>query len=131
MSFPHYLFVYGTLRKAADGSLHKYLRNRAEFIDTATLPGTLYEISGYPGAVMARSNPTSCIHGEVYRLLQADTVLQAIDSYEECSEDFPQPHEYQRVQQIVTLSTGQAITAWLYLYNHSVSNRKLLENGNY
>lgn len=127
----HYLFVYGTLRKARDGSLHGHLRNRAEFLDTATLPGTLYEISGYPGAVLSTCKPASYIHGEVYCLLQADAVLHTLDRYEECSTDIPQPHEYRRVQRTVTLSIGKSIPAWVYLYNQAVSHRKILESGNY
>lgn len=127
----HYLFVYGTLRKAHDGSLHAYLKDRATFSDTATLPGKLYEIAGYPGAVMSISKPINIIHGEVYRLLQPEAVLQTLDAYEECSVDFPQPHEYRRAQQTVTLSTGKLMTAWVYLYQHPVCRHKMIANGDY
>lgn len=125
-----YLFVYGSLRKAQDGSMHGYLQRRALFVDTATLPGELYEISGYPGALL-ESSSLNRIHGEVYRLLEPEAVLHTLDVYEECSPDFPIPQEYQRIQKTVTLSTGQSVIAWIYVYCHSVIHCKFLENGDY
>lgn len=126
-----YLFVYGSLRKAQDGSLHTYLKERATFFDTATMPGKLYKIADYPATVVSISKPANIVHGEVYCLLQPETVLQTLDAYEECSVDFPQPHEYQRAQQTITLSTGKLMTAWVYLYQHPVSRHKIIENGDY
>lgn len=130
MSPIQYLFVYGSLRKAKDGSLHRYLQNQTQFIDTATLNGKLFEISGYPGAVVS-TNCVSRILGEVYRIKQPEAALHTLDHYEECSPDFPTPHEYRRIQKIITLSTGKPVVAWVYVYCRSVSHCKLIVNGDY
>lgn len=90
-----YLFVYGTLRRSHAGSLHPFLQDRADYIDMASMPGKLYEVKNYPGAVR-RAEDAFRIDGEVYRLHDAKRLLQTLDRYEECTEHFPTSQEYRR-----------------------------------
>ena len=126
-----HLFVYGTLRKAQDGGQHPFLRDQAIFIDLATVKGTLFHVAGYPGAIITPSHKNHPIHGEVYRLLNPALTLQILDDYEECSERFPKPHEYRRIQQRVTLETGESMQAWVYVYQRSITGLKRIESGDY
>lgn len=127
----NYLFVYGTLRKALDGSLHPYLKNRAEFIGNATLPGKLYQIGMYPGAAPIPAGSRHIVQGELYRLFRPRWLLQQLDDYEECGSHFPAPHEYQRKQENVSLSDNTHLQAWTYIYQHSTCGLKLIYKGEY
>ncbi|QPK64719.1 gamma-glutamylcyclotransferase [Methylomonas sp. LL1] len=126
-----YLFVYGTLRKTQDGRLHPYLKKRAVFIDHASLPGKLYQIGCYPGAVPEPAASGFRVHGEVYRLLDPARLLPILDEYEECTGHFPQPHEYRRVSASVTLADGWPLKAWVYWFRHSTAGLRQISSGDY
>lgn len=126
-----YLFVYGTLRKALDGSPHPYLKHQAEFIGNAGLPGRLYHIRDYPGAVLLAANSRSIVQGELYRLFRPRLSLQQLDDYEECGDSFPTPHEYQRGRVTVTLSDDTHAQAWAYIYQFSTHDLQAIDNGDY
>ncbi|NOT10349.1 MAG: gamma-glutamylcyclotransferase [Methylococcaceae bacterium] len=111
----NYLFVYGTLKRTSNSQEHHFLARHADFIDTARYYGKLYQIDYYPG-VIPSDNPDDSVDGEVYVLRDADAVLSYLDRYEECSPEFPEPHEYCRKQQTVCLNNGTALSAWIYLY---------------
>lgn len=125
------LFVYGTLRKAQDGSLHPFLRGQAVFMDLATIPGELFHVAGYPGAVLAPVNILHVIHGEIYRLLRPEFTLRQLDEYEECAEHCPKPHEYQRRALSVTRLNGKSMPAWVYLYQRQTAGLRRIEGGDY
>lgn len=126
-----YLFVYGSLRRAKNHSLHPYLNTHAVFIDRATLPGKLYHIASYPGAIPVHANDKSWIRGEVYRLLRPKLMLPILDHYEECTPQFPQPHEYQRRMSPVTLENGKILSAWVYWYGRPVAGLTQIATGDY
>lgn len=128
----NYLFVYGTLRQAylATTPVFAVVTAYCQHYGLARMPGKLYEVNGYPGAVDAIM-AGDWVQGEVYGVLQEDQVFFQLDTYEECSPAFPQPHEYQRVQRWVTLANGQRVTAWVYLYQDSLTNRQYIPSGDY
>lgn len=125
-----YLFVYGTLRKAKDGSVHPDLMQTI-FLNSASVSGKLYEVDNYPGLTLDFAGASQRVQGEVYRLLLPQQQLKKLDDYEECSELYPLPHEYQRMQTIVTLADGRAIKAWIYVFRHSIGGLKLITSGDY
>lgn len=126
-----HLFVYGSLCRLADATLHPLLGNDADYLCTAHLPGKLYEIDGYPGAIVLPRQTASIIHGELYRLKHPQALFQRLDAYEECAAQFPLPHEYRRITESVICADGTAIRAWLYVYNHSLAGRQLIQSGDY
>ncbi len=125
-----YLFVYGTLRKARDGSVHPFLR-QSQFFQPASVAGRLYLIGHYPGAVVDSLNSGSRIQGEVYRLPEPVRQFEMLDDYEECTEQYPQPHEYRRIAVKTRLSNGLKIQTWMYEFNHQVTGLKWLTGGDY
>jgi len=126
-----YLFVYGTLRKSLYGRLHPLLCDLAGYIGMASMPGELYEIKNYPGAIAHRAEMAFHVHGEVYQLHDAKRLLQTLDEYEECTEHFPNPHEYRRREKTITLSDQRLLIAWVYLYNRSVAGLERIVHGDY
>lgn len=131
MASIEHLFVYGTLCRQTDGALHPLLGKDAEYVCNGHLPGRLYEIDGYPGALLLSAPASSIIHGELYRLLNPQSLLQRIDVYEECAAHFPQPHEYRRAVVKVDSDGGKSIQAWIYLYNHPLAGRRMIASGDY
>ncbi|MEY4211694.1 MAG: hypothetical protein RLZ92_2075 [Pseudomonadota bacterium] len=127
--FSNFLFVYGTLRSDVKHPIADCLKQQANWIGPASYQGKLYQIADYPAAV-ASSNPSDKVYGEVYQLFNAD-LWSTLDDYEECSPSFPEPTEYLRTLQMVYLANGQALEAWLYLYNRPVNTLKVIESGDF
>ena len=125
-----YIFVYGTLRKAGGADMHRVLARHGVFCSEAMMQGRLYEIEGYPGAVMS-GNSNDRVHGELYRLLDSEAVWRQLDEYEGSADHFPEPREYLRKKVSVRLPGGEHVSAWVYLYNHDISCRVRIGSGDY
>ena len=125
-----YLFVYGSLRRTCAHPLHKFITQHAEYTGEGWLQARLYRINDYPGAVLS-DNPQHRVYGELYRLRDSETVFAKLDAYEECSDTFTEPHEYQRLVLPIFTGTAQTILAWTYIYNHPVTTACPLESGDW
>ncbi len=127
---PSHLFVYGTLRSDLRHPLHHLLRDGATRVGEGSCAGRLYDLGHYPGLVSPASADER-VRGEVYRLDVADRVLTALDVYEGCGPEDPQPQEYRRAVVDVTLATGSTVAAWAYIYNGSVASADWMPSGEY
>lgn len=107
--------------------MSRLLAENAEFVDYASYQGSLYNIDSYPGVVPS-GDPTHQVHGEVYRLADADRLLACLDRYEECGPEFPDPTEYRRQEQDVQLDNGDPVKAWVYVYNRSTAGLEFIES---
>ena len=125
-----YIFVYGTLRRETGHLMYHILARYADFIGDGYVHGKLYEVGGYPGMKLSE-NPVEKVYGEVYRLRDPDYVLKVLDEYEECNENYPEPHEYTRIQVTVHLTDGRVLQAWAYEYNYPTDTLELIPSGNY
>ena len=125
-----FLFVYGTLRKPIASDMHPMLAGGCEYYAEGIMQGTLYEVCGYPGAIQSNS-ANDKVFGELYQLLDRDRVLARLDEYEECSCRFPKPYEYIRGLVSIELFDGEAVLAWVYLYNRDVSKLQQIQSGDY
>ncbi len=112
---PELLFVYGTLRRGAGSRMHGLIARSGTLVGMATFQGVLYRIGAYPGAV-ASADPRHVVVGEVYRLRAPDFVFRRLDRYEGCGSGSGQDPEYARKRCLLTLASGQAVRAWIYLY---------------
>lgn len=127
-----YLLVYGTLLKTVQHPLHQVLAQQAQCLGRASFQGKLYALANknYPAALLS-AETTARVFGEVYLVQEADELFSVLDEYEECSAAFPAPTEYIRQQVPVTLSDGQTLSAWVYLYNHAVDENLRIISGDY
>lgn len=124
------LFVYGTLMRAAEHSMHPVLARSSTFIGAAHFNGRLYLVAHYPGAVPS-TTADDRVHGEVYRLRDAAALLQVLDDYEACAPHSPQPHEYVRRLCRVRLADETHAEAWIYLYNRAVDGLPRISSGRF
>jgi gamma-glutamylcyclotransferase (GGCT)/AIG2-like uncharacterized protein YtfP len=125
-----FIFVYGTLRRKTATAMHYLLARHCDYISDGYMQGKLYEVDGYPGAVESE-NADDKVKGELYKLTSRDLLLPALDEYEESTSKYPQPHEYIRKNILISLSGDESVSAWVYVFNHSVSGLKLIESGDY
>ncbi|MBK8816787.1 MAG: gamma-glutamylcyclotransferase [Methylococcaceae bacterium] len=127
---PDYLFVYGTLLRQCNNDICRILEHSADFKGLATFQGRLFKIDYYPGVIP--SNETNdAVQGEVYRLRHPELVLSQLDRYEECGPSFTEPTEYIRKIHSVRFSNGDAITAWIYIYNWPTDKLERIESGDF
>lgn len=124
---PAYLFVYGTLRAAFDGSMARWLRQSARLVGPATIGGALYRIADYPGLV---AGPGGRVQGDLFALADPAAILAMLDDYEECAAHHPQPHEYLRVAMTVQAADGP-VAAWVYLYARDTTGLPLVADGDF
>ncbi|HVW86844.1 MAG TPA: gamma-glutamylcyclotransferase family protein [Bryobacteraceae bacterium] len=94
------LFVYGTLRGRFGNRYAEMLRAEARFLATATVSGSIFLISDYPGY---RPDPPGSVQGELYRLSDPDRLIPILDEYE--GPDF---------ERVLIDVAGQA--AWIYQF---------------
>ena len=124
------LFVYGTLMRGYVHPMAKLLSANAEFLGEASCRGRLYMVKHYPGLVLS-NEPAEIVHGELYRLREAEVMLREFDMYEACGEGFPEPTQYVRQMCSVMLADGSESEAWTYVYNWPVAKLKLIESGRF
>lgn len=122
--------MYGSLRREIAHPMHSVLQQNSEFVAEAFVAGRLYAINDYPGVVLS-TDPADKVYGELYRLLDVQGVLAVLDAYEECSADFPPPHEYQRLPLNVMLSAERITLAWVYVYQYPVQENQRIASGDY
>ena len=125
-----YLFVYGSLRMACGHPLNQLIYQHADYIGNGWLQGRLYWVDDYPGAIPS-NNPQQRVFGEIYRLRDPETVLAALDLYEECSDAFPEPHEYQRQALPINTTSHHGIIAWTYIYRRPVNETSCIQSGDW
>ena len=124
------LFVYGTLMRGYVHPMAKLLSANAEFLGEASCRGRLYMVKHYPGLVLS-NEPAEIVHGELYRLREAEVMLREFDMYEACGEGYPEPTEYLRRLIEVRLADGTTEQAWTYVYNWPVTGLPRIDSGRF
>lgn len=117
------LFVYGTLRSQFDIAAARMLRECAELLGSATVPGSIYRIRHYPG-FRPEPDPASAglVHGELYRLKDPAPLIDGLDAYEDT--------EFTRVMTTVE-QDGVAKDAWIYRYDAPLPPDSLIASGDF
>jgi gamma-glutamylcyclotransferase (GGCT)/AIG2-like uncharacterized protein YtfP len=111
-----YLFVYGTLRSEFSNEHAKKLRTNARLVGPATVRGSIFRVSHYPGY---RPEPDGEVTGELYLLKDAGGTLAELDRYE--------GSDYKRLE--ITVSTGDS--AWIYEYAGEVPLSVRIDSGDF
>ena len=101
------LFVYGTLRRGSQNKFARLLHSQAQFVGNGRVPGRLYRLAAYPGALSSNTEG-EWIRGEVYAMEDPRWILPALDDYE--------GPKFERVKLEAELDSGVRVSAWVYLY---------------
>lgn len=102
-----YIFVYGTLRKNFRLKLKDRVTKDLEYVGSAKVEASLYDLGRYPGAV--KENGGDEVVGDVFRVTNAAKVFKVLDEYE--------GERFSREKEDVRLRGGASLNAWVYWYN--------------
>jgi gamma-glutamylcyclotransferase (GGCT)/AIG2-like uncharacterized protein YtfP len=124
------LFVYGTLRRASQHAMAKYLAARSAWLGLARMPGRLYDLGQYPGLLEA-VDAADWVCGDLYELADPDHTLAVLDRYEGYSPSDAHPWLFERVPATATLADGVSRPAWVYMYRQRVREEQRIHAGDY
>lgn len=81
------LFVYGTLRKGVENEFARYLASVAQRLGDGRVCGRLCHLGSYPGMKLSGDESDQVV-GDLYELIDAESVLPVLDEYERCGEEY-------------------------------------------
>jgi gamma-glutamylcyclotransferase (GGCT)/AIG2-like uncharacterized protein YtfP len=125
-----FLFAYGTLQPCLAPEQVADLVRDLVSVGTGSVPGTLYDLGSFPGAVL-ESNSSRRISGTVYRLPASADIVPRLDEYEEYYPESPNTSQFIRRQCSVQLTDGRTLECWVYEYNGRRDHAPILESGTY
>ena len=123
-----YLFVYNILRKSSGISC--ILSNSAIYIGDGIFKGKLYDAGFYPVAVPSEGDSDQ-VKGDVYALPDPESVLKTLDTFEGCRSGGSPKGEFHRDKATIYLQNGDAVKAWIYIYNRPIEGLKVIASGDY
>jgi gamma-glutamylcyclotransferase (GGCT)/AIG2-like uncharacterized protein YtfP len=129
---PGHLFVYGTLRSDAGGSMHARLMHGVRRVGSASIRGRLYDAGRYPAAI-ASDDAAGRVTGELYAVdaASADRLLATLDAYEGIDEAHPALSLFRRTIVAAEREDGMRVPAWAYLYNQPVDSLPRVTSGDW
>jgi gamma-glutamylcyclotransferase (GGCT)/AIG2-like uncharacterized protein YtfP len=122
------VFFYGTLMTGFQRPGRARLDHVLVPMGRGWIDAALFDLGIYPAAIPATD---SRVWGEVHQMLDADSVLHALDEIEGYSADEPDTSLYTRVETPVTMSDGQVVRAWVYFYNAPLGRAERIPSGDY
>lgn len=127
---PDVIFTYGTLRPGLGDVVEAHeFRATAKHLGPASFQGKLYAIDWYPGAIDS-ADPADVVIGDLFQFGKHADFFVKLDTYEGCTANSPDPHEYMRVIRTISVN-GQPQLAWIYLYNWAVTDQNRIESGDF
>lgn len=103
-----HVFVYGTLRRGGSNDINR-LAPPPRWVGRAAVPGTLYDLGAYPGALLGG---TGWVHGEVYAVQPA--LIAVLDEIEEV---YPQQSDEYRRRHVAVQIDGRTLQCLVYEIN--------------
>jgi gamma-glutamylcyclotransferase (GGCT)/AIG2-like uncharacterized protein YtfP len=116
-----HLFAYGTLRPESAPPGLAHLLRAASSLGAAWVPGELYDLGPYPGAIAPSGNAlqASRVYGEVLAFRELESRLPELDAYEGFDPASPHSSLFVRKPCTATLSSGRTLPCWIYLYGRT------------
>ncbi len=123
------VFFYGTLMTGFDRRRRAGIEESTlEYLGRGFIHAALFDLGIYPAAV---PDPDGRVWGEVYRMLQPDRVLPALDDIEGFCPEEPDASLYMRFEIPITLEDGRPETGWAYFYNAPLGRAERIASGDY
>lgn len=124
-----FVFFYGTLMTPFNRPGRQRVNPMMSFGGRGSIRAALFDLGIYPAAVPTDDGST--VLGEVYEMLDATTVLAALDEIEGYRAAEPERSLYTRVLTDVALDTGRSVQAWAYFYNAPLGRAQRIASGDY
>jgi gamma-glutamylcyclotransferase (GGCT)/AIG2-like uncharacterized protein YtfP len=125
------LFVYGTLRPGLPAAARAPHSRALCSHGLATLPGRLFDLGDYPGAVLDAAAATRVV-GEIAHLDLRVATLDALDRYEGFDPLRPERCLFRRERwRASALAAGEPIECWVYVFAGDVAGRPEIEGGDF
>lgn len=124
-----YLFVYGSLKRGFGGKEVTGLANQMKWIGTAKVPGRLYDLGKYVGAIV-ENDLDSFVKGELLEIPDP-SVLKRLDEYEEYNPARVLSCLFVRRQVRARVENGREVDAWIYVYNRDPGDAPIIPSGEY
>lgn len=116
------VFVYGTLLSGSCNPAERMVD--AEVVGPATAHGQIYDLGWFPGFKRQSTvEGDSLVKGEVIRIDEEG--LERLDAYEGV------PSLYSRGEITAITDDGEAIPAYVYIYNGNVHEDDLIPHGDF
>lgn len=122
------VFFYGTLMSGFERPGRARIDSKLEMQGRGWIRAALFDLGIYPAAIPAADGR---VWGEVYRMLDVDAVLEALDAIEGFRPAEPDASLYTRVEAPVTFEDGRVAAAWAYFYNAPLGRAERIESGDY
>ena len=124
-----YLFVYGSLKQGRGGKEASRMAQQLRYIGKAQVPGTLYDLGDYAGAIVD-TNEESFVIGELVELVDS-SVLKQLDEYEQYDPHRSRSCLFVRRKVRASLQNGKTVAAWIYVYNRDPGEAPIIASGEY
>lgn len=134
------LFVYGTLRPAAEMHMGRAMRRRlsreSRLIGAAVLPGRLLDLGRYPGLVETPPAPfaeggLSTVTGEILALDSPESTWPWLDEYEGYDPRDPKAGLYDRTIRTALSPGGTASEVWVYVLRQLPARQRYVASGDW
>ncbi|MBC3759620.1 gamma-glutamylcyclotransferase [Hyunsoonleella sp. SJ7] len=128
--FSDYLMVYGTLQKGSGNAMSEFLLRNSEYVCKGYFQGKLYKISWFPGATCSADSGDT-VYGSIFKLKHTTTVFEVLDDYEGYDALDEASSLFKREILDCFTEYGDAIKAWVYLYNQNVKDAPRILSGDF
>jgi gamma-glutamylcyclotransferase (GGCT)/AIG2-like uncharacterized protein YtfP len=130
MNMSDYLFAYGTLQPGYAPAEMANVAARLKFFNRGFVKGTLYDLGGYPGAILDPSSDQT-ITGLVLELPKDEDLLPELDAYEQFNPAAPASSQFLRILHPVILASGRALNCWVYVWNGNPASATIIPGGRF
>jgi gamma-glutamylcyclotransferase (GGCT)/AIG2-like uncharacterized protein YtfP len=125
---PDRVFFYGTLMAGFDRRRRADIDDKLTYLGRGAMTASLFDLGLYPAAVPA---PEGEVWGELYEVIDPDSVLAALDEIEGYRPGRPDQSLYTRERTDVRLTDGTVAGAWVYFYNAPLGAAPRIASGDY
>jgi gamma-glutamylcyclotransferase (GGCT)/AIG2-like uncharacterized protein YtfP len=122
------VFFYGTLMSGFERAGRSRVEAKLTAMGRGSIGAALFDLGIYPAAIPSTD---SRVNGEVYRIADAEQVLEVLDELEGHRPTEPDTSLYRRIETPVTMDDGQVAVAWVYFYNAPLGQAQRIESGDY
>jgi gamma-glutamylcyclotransferase (GGCT)/AIG2-like uncharacterized protein YtfP len=122
------VFFYGTLMSGFERPGRSRIDPKLTPEGHGSIRAALFDIGLYPAAIPASD---SRVRGEIYRMFDTASVLDALDEIEGFHPDRHDDSLYMRLETPVTFDDGHVANAWVYFYNAPLGRAPRIDSGDY